>query len=179
MKPEFIITLFVIIFFSCGTENINRNTKNHGMDLKKYFEKEAEKLQHETILLEKIIVKDGKSDTLTLHEVQWKRELEMFMKTDLTNEKPSSYKADSVLVNGNSMILLTAMDSALTDKKIVITLSEGNISSVQIERRKKNSYYEMEHMMNYNPGKGYSILGRQQVRFAGETKFEIIGKFLN
>lgn len=173
------ILLFACFGFSCGKENISHSGKSDAIDLKSFFENEAARLQDEKVLLEKIIVKDGGRDTLVLYHVQWNRELEMFMKTDLTNEKPSSFKTDSASINGSYILTFTATDSALADKKIVITLSEGNISSVQTERRKKNFYYEMEYMMSYIRGKEYSIRARQQVRFAGGTEFEITGKFIN
>ena len=169
--------LFLAVFATgCDGGNGQKNLERNYFDLPAFFENEVNHLTSENPVIEKKISKDEKTETKVLSSIDWKGELAAFIDIDLN--KPSwarSFLVDTTFLSPKKYeVLYTAVEDEMAVREVKLLFENNSCSFVQIKKRSENSLFSSFQNLEYSKGEGYKINGYQKVKFAFDTKYEII-----
>ena len=169
-----------MLFVSCNnkTDSTEQELKPF-FDLKKYFIEQENLLASKEFRLQKQITKDGKSEEKVFTNVDWQRELKPFAECDIN--KPSwiySYSADTIFTKSGMEIKYISKDLSLPVKQIDLIFENTVLTRMDIHKESANSYYRSTNNYIFEPQKGFSIDGSQEVVLAEKTNYSITAKFL-
>ncbi|AFD07498.1 hypothetical protein [Solitalea canadensis] len=171
-----LITGLILISFSCSNTGNRQTSQNAYFDLKSYFEQEAHRLNAENPKLSKTVNDNGKTETKTVRDTLWTKELSVFINSNIN--KPAWSKSYKVVKTDTSE-LYTAIDSALKTKSIAILRdTNGHIRNIKIVNRTSNELYDLDEWLTYDPNHFYKIERKQKAKLLKESHFEIEGRFL-
>ncbi len=174
------IFLYVLMIFICGCtgEPVSKDDI-HFFDLKNYFNSQQKNLAERRVSIDKTINRNGITEHRKFELTDWEKELRPFQEADIN--KPAwkkSYRMDAVSEKGNSKIVYTSKEEKLAVKKMEISFRDDTVTQVHISIEKKNSYYLAQQELEYTPGKGYSISGKQKVIMGDSISYLINTSFI-
>jgi len=178
MKTKHRLLLISLLFsFPCckNVEDKKQLLPLRYYDLKGFMELQAQKYNSQHLTIDKFIEKDGKKESKTIKNVDWKKELEIFEETDINRPGwRNSYSGDTLKVGDYLLIHYKAKEQQLPVREIMLTISsDGSCRDVSIEKETKNFFHTSFQQLYFNPDSGYRIKGRQQVRFIFETTYSV------
>lgn len=132
----------------------------------------------------KYVYLDGKEEqkTLTLDLARWEAEFSAFREADIDKSAlVGKYAIDTLFVTTDSLtrVSYVALDEKLRTKYLHLYFKPGEDEPTYIEARleTKNLFYESEQDLKYEPGKYYSINGKQDIWLLGKDTFAIKSVF--
>lgn len=155
---------------------------NNYFNLHQFFDSEIVRLKSKQTGLQKIAALNNKTETLTLQQVDWEKELSVFSTSDIN--KPAwqgKYMADTTKQNGLTTLTYTATDAALRTQSVTLIFNDNAAqpTSVTIRNQSDNFVYQLTENVNYQTEKGYNIQTIQKVIFMQPETFAISGSFIN
>lgn len=170
---RYIPFLLVLIVASCSQPEPTK--KASYVDLKGYFELEAQRLNKANPAVFKTVAHNDAKEARSVKDIDWETELSLFIGSDLN--KPAwrdSYK----LINQAGKIVYRASDPDLKTREIsILKDSLGKITKVSIVNHTKNLLYSSDEQLLYIPDSLYQISKRQHVAVIGENRYFIKGLF--
>ena len=182
MPRTFFLAFFFFTFLltGCSSSNNKKESPKEHFDIPGFFEKQVNELQAINPAVEKKINKDGKTETKTLENIDWKKELAPFFDVDIN--KPSwikSFSADTVFLTSNRFeITYTANEDETPVKQVKLLFENNSCNFVQINKKSNNKLFSFYQELEYRKGEGYKINGYQSVKYAFDTSYEIISEFI-
>lgn len=173
MKKLFLFGLALALASCTLKEQENKNTKAY-FDLEGYLKKEALRLQKANPLINKTVVVGGKSETHKVKIADWKKELDLFIQSDI-NKAAWRGSFSSSLANG--MSTYTSQNAKVPVKKLEVSFKGNKVSAIRIFVSNTNDLYKSNDSLSYYPDSLYQIKKVQQIRLRAEKKYEITGKF--
>jgi hypothetical protein len=180
-----------LAFFSCAQKQEEQKPSL----LSDFWKKEIARLNKEKPMITKISTVNGKTDTLRTDSVDWEKELQMFVKNDLSEKDLALYKSDTLVVydtilhddsEGNlipetkprKVIVFTAKNE---DQKIVQMefsfyeplASIDKIYTVFLLIKEEQQLYGVSKRIYYNANSHYTIEGSQDVKFLDKIDFKV------
>jgi len=174
--------LFLWILCLSACQNVPSSKANLApvhFDLKAFFEKEVKHLERLNPTVQKSITVAEKIETKSLKDVDWRRELGLFLSSDLN--KPAwrdLYEVDTIY-NDNTQNLIY---QAKTDKPVIqsmhITQSiqSNDVESIVIKKYNENILYSNYELIEYNRH-SYKIENEQKLVFKETDRFLIEAKW--
>ena len=169
MNKLVIFIVFISFIFSCSGSDKSSNITV----LKHHYITQIQKLKKDNIKLTKYISKGKKRDTLYIDKVNWKKELSLFLESDISKRKVDLYKINSY--EDNSKFLFQTTSNKQTVKKLKYSLVNNDLI-VNIDVHKRSGLYDFLYYLELS-SKGYLIEVKQKVRMVYESKYIIEGKF--
>ena len=167
----FSVCIFII---SCDSDSQDKASPKYFFDLKEYIRKQAAILDSIHPEINKTVTKDGQSETRTLQNIKWSKELQSFTDNDLNRPAwKGLYSIDTSHTTTGYIISYFAKDSSLVTRRMTITFEDSACSAINIVNKTKNNLYFSYRELFYNPAEGYEIRGIQDVRFAGKTNYAV------
>lgn len=182
----FLVLLVGIIVFAtgCGSTSGNETASGNRLyfNLQSFFQSEIDRLTTQKIALQKTVALNGETETLQLPDVDWSKELWLFMMSDIN--KPAwtgKYTADTLQQTGKTQITYAANDPALRTQKITL-LFEGNATTpaaVSITNSVENFIYQLSENLTYQTQHGYEINTTQKVTLMKQQQYNLKAVFTN
>jgi hypothetical protein len=175
--------LLTVVFVSCWSCN-NSKTPNKipfaYFDNARFFEQEMIRLRGAKTRETKTVVSNGKSETIEISTIDWKKELRVFQQITLNKSSFSGkYHIDS-LKNG---ALTTTRYSRIDEKLPIVYLaygdSLGKIVWVEAKSQEISQLINNEMSWRYVPDSGYAVHGFQKILGGSESAFKISVNFEN
>ncbi|WP_449047388.1 hypothetical protein [Parapedobacter sp.] len=171
--------LLLLTMSSCSSDSGSRSVQSQPtpyFSLAEYFEKEAARLQQHNPEIIKTVAKDGAEERKTIHVVDWKKELALFMDADIN--KPAWRNSYRVNRDGLS-VTYTSTDSALRTRKIRVERSdEGTVTHIHVTNQVSNMLYKTSEQLDYYVDSLYRITKQQHVRIIGKSHYAVAGEWL-
>lgn len=148
-------------------------------DLRAFFEEEIARLQAENPKIKKEIEINGKTEQKTQEEVDFKKELAIFIRSDIN--KPAwkdKYGVDSVVVS-NDLIRLDyiALDSTLKTRLLSIEFEDAAVNKVSITNKTDSPLIQSQQQLTFEPKKGYQIANQQDLSLSDDSQLRIVATF--
>lgn len=145
------------------------------------FEAEVARLIELKPLVEKTVLSNGTSETAT-DTLSWKRELALFLTSDINNSRNTDRYDISVEEGnapGNRKVTYRAKEAEQQVQIIEHTFANNACQRIYIKRGISSRFQESWQELTYEPGSGYHILGHQDVELSFESEMEIRARFVN
>ena len=176
MKKVFGLLIFCALLSACDSEIKEGKTKRY-FDLKGLIESQIKTLNTQKPFVQKTIVMSDKSESQLVKTVDWAKELELFIQTDLN--KPAfiqSYQVDSSSVS----VKYTLKDTEkLPVKYLVISRVGENGILIEALVGNENYLYQTERHLTLslknNKVSDYQVEGFQKIVFGDKKTFKING----
>ncbi len=178
IKKFFCFFILVLLIASCQEETNNSDLKGQAFfSVKNYFEQEINRIEQEKITVEKQITLDGKSETLQFSNIDFSKEFDVFINSDINKIAwLDKYQVDSTFIDEKlTNVSYTALDEDLRTKSLRISYQKGELTSLQIKNSANSSLATSEQLLNYTPQTGYRIENRQDITISGEQHLLVEG----
>lgn len=176
MKKVFGLLLVCALLSACNPE-IKEGKINRYFDLKGLIETQIKTLNTQKPFVQKTIVMSEKSESQLVKSIDWAKELELFIQTDLN--KPAfiqSYQVDS---SSKSVIYKLKDAEKLSIKYLTISkIGENGISIEALVSNENYLYQNEKHLklfLKNNEVSDYQIEGFQKIVFGDRKTFKING----
>lgn len=169
--------LTLLCFYAC-TEPEVRSQEVEFYDLQKELHREAAANHERGLGIVKVIERGGKQEQKIFQKPDWPAELKPFMDCDLN--KPAyrdAYTVSKQSANDTTFITYTAKEKKLPVHQLKLAFYNNELSGMQAEVSRSNSYFSLHEDLSYIPGVSYSIIGRQRTVLAGENNYSITSRF--
>ncbi|GIV32567.1 MAG: hypothetical protein KatS3mg031_0102 [Chitinophagales bacterium] len=175
MKKGVLLFLF---FAGCTRHEVRENQAEY-FNLVHFIHQEATRLDSLGIPVHKTVVMNGESEEKTLKIRNWRQELAPFREADI-NKKAylGSYRTDTTFSASSFSVHYTALDSSLPTRTLTVHFDSVNPVRVSALIRTSNVLYTLYQQLNYVRDQGYSVQGRQQIKFMEPDSFRIQVDFL-
>ena len=172
--PKYILIIFTLsLIWSCNNTDATKKpgTKENPyfFDLAGFFNAEIKHLKSAQTKANKTVKYNEKEDVLSNQKLDYEKELAVFVHSDINKLSwREKYSADT-LKEGDEIrsITYTALDDQLKTRKIVISFDQNQVAQIAIENRLKSIMASTWQELEYSPGKGYQVHGKQKMRLAG------------
>ncbi|PRY52290.1 hypothetical protein B0I27_10649 [Arcticibacter pallidicorallinus] len=169
-----VFTTFILLYAtSCTGDKKAPDNQNTFFDIGGFFTTEAERLNRKDQGVLKQVDHNGKIEEQEVKITDWKKELDLFISSDIN--KPS-WKNSYAVKKEKNVTSYTALDTSLKVRKISIERSGRKISAIEINSRVNNEIYTSSETLKYYPDSLYSIKKEQDVRGLGNNTYKINGK---
>lgn len=169
-----LLTIFILLYAaSCTEDKKAPDNQNAYFDIGGFFTTEAVRLNKETPQVLKFVNHNGKMEEKTVKITDWKRELDLFISSDIN--KPS-WKNSYRIEKNKNVTIYTALDTNLKVQQIRLQRKGKKIASIEINNRVDNEIYTSKETLNYYPDSLYTITKDQSVKGLGDNTYEIKGK---
>lgn len=174
MKKLSIVLLLISLSLTFCTQGPTPdNSSKVYFDLKSFFKKEADDLQHKNPVIKKTITKNELTETKELGIRNWVNELELFSASDINK---SAWKDLYEVKNLGKSIQYIARDGKLRTQKILINRAlSGEVKHIFILNQVANNLYSSSEELNYYPDSLYSIRKKQHILLIGDNDYSITG----
>ena len=179
-KISLLLTSWIVV--SCSSfQKEEVKAPSPYFDVKEYFEQEIKRLQEENPAIEKLARLNGKKERKKETDVDWERELSIFLEIDITKPAMTGvYEIDSVLLSsGNLQITYATEKPDLSIREVTLVLNAEKVPQL-VEARiiGDNFLYTSERRLSYKKDDSYSVQGEQDIVFMDERKFRIDASFI-
>lgn len=182
--PKYILIVFSLaLMWSC---NNTEATKKPGskedpyfFDLAGFFNAEIKQLNSAQTKANKTVKYNEKEDVVSDQKLDYEKELAVFVHSDINKLSwREKYKGDTIK-EGNEIRSITykALDDQLKTRSIAISFEQNQVTQIAIQNRLKSIMASTWQKLEYVPGKGYEVHGKQQMRLAGEDTMGIEVEF--
>ncbi len=169
-----VTAIFAIAFLLVGCKPDIKETSGSAryFDLKGFFSAEASRLSrfHNTVV--KTATHNGITQTKKVHIVNWNRELDLFIGSDINRP---AWKNSYAITNSGDFIIYRARYPELKMRQMLIKKEKGNVKWILIFNQTKNLLYQTNEKLSYFPDSLYMIDKDQQVRLMGNNNYKIKG----
>lgn len=192
MKTLFVVRFGAVVCFiflatqACQLLNPSapKNTKRqiYFFDLAGFFNQEAIRLTKSKVKGEKELSFNAKKGHLPSAKLDFEKELAVFVNSDINKLSwRDKYQADTLYDNEHLLqkIQYKALDEQLKTRTVIIEYAQGKVVKIEIRNRLKSIIAQSEEKLTYEPVKGYSINGLQQMILAGKNTMEVDVRFKN
>lgn len=178
MNLRLLTALFISLAISACSENTSAFEKQY-IDLRSVIEQAISTNQNQQPTFVKEVLIDGESETITTKQIDWSKELEVFLSADLNKrDYLNKYKIDSTK-NQVKYSLLPEMESAVKDVTIFFD-STASISRINALLKTNNFLYDSERELSIlfetNKLVSYEVSGWQQLFIGGKKQYSIRAK---
>lgn len=167
------------VLSSCKKEDGIGKDKLQYFDLSGFIDKEVENLTARNPRVEKMAFLNGKTEQKHDTVKNWENELNAFKEADINKRSfLGKYHADSILDGGMLSVKYAALDEKFRMREIAVQY-DSNSKPVKISATASTSnvLYSSHQQLVYEPGKGYSISGKQVIRFLEPDSFYVEARF--
>ncbi|GJM31635.1 MAG: hypothetical protein DHS20C18_06360 [Saprospiraceae bacterium] len=183
MKFSLLLSLGLICLTSACNKSdgeAKKNTIQVFFDLQGYMESQIEELQKEQPRVEKRIVLNGEEEGKTVEQLDYKKELQVFLKADINRPAwTDKYAIDSIIVNKQlTQLRYIAQDDDLKTRRLIITFEEGKVSSIDIDNYNTSAIANQDQKLSYDPLLGYTIHSKENVQLSDEQDLLVEVRFL-
>ncbi|MFT4522557.1 MAG: hypothetical protein ACI8ZN_001507 [Bacteroidia bacterium] len=178
---------FLAAFSSCNSTDETTAAKDAGIaqnvpDVKAFMQGELKRLEKEKpSLTKKSVWQDNTNDTI-LNDVDWKRELALFLEIDF---KPAQWASDFEQVeelhfNGEHIVDYKSVNPEQRMKlvRIVRHETDSSIKRFMINFSESSVISNSTRSLSYTQNKGYTVTGSKKIRFFEAENYQIIVHFL-
>lgn len=139
-----------------------------------YFQAEAQRLQDQSPLVHKTVMKNEETEERELTIGNWANELELFVISDINMDAwIGKYEVDSVA----NRVTYQALDPTLRTRRIAIHRSDdGSIRHIQVANETSNMLYTSKELLDYFPDSLYRIEKHQDIRWWSDNTYKIVGR---
>ena len=182
----FIPILYVLLFLtSCDSAQERESKVMTYYDLKGFIESQVSSLNKEKPEVTKIMGVSGKNETLTSRNMDWKKELELFVQADIN--KPA-YSKSYAITKPDSLTVLYKLktEESLPVRYLKIEMDKisGTPVVIQALLRSENKLYQSEKNIemhgSFQSGKWrletYTIKGYQKLATMDKKSFDVSAK---
>ena len=176
MKKVIGLIIFCALLSACNPEIKEGQTKRY-FDLKGLVETQIKTLNKQKLVVQKTILMSNKVENQSINTIDWAKELELFIQTDLN--KPAfaqSYQVDSSLAG----VKYTLKETEKLPVKY-LTISKIGEDTIKVEAlvSNENYLYETERHLKLaiknDIVSDYQIEGFQKIIFGDKKAFKING----
>jgi hypothetical protein len=156
---------FALLFFISGCEEriLELNQEKHFFDLKKFVEKESERLKKQNLPVLKKVAKGEKKEQKNISNLVWKDELMPIAESDLNRPAwKSQYNADTSIFDKSILVTYTGLNKDLAVKKMALTFDKETKEclSISIDKASENFLYSSWQKIYYTAGGHLNIYGQ-------------------
>lgn len=177
-----VVAVMACSFFQCQS-SISTATNQEDkvfFDLRTFFEQEIVRLKAENPKIKKEIEINGKREEQTQEEVDFEKELAIFMRADIN--KPAwreKYKIDSTMVADQlTRLAYAAIDSSLKTRLLFIEFDQKEqVEKVFISNKTNSPLIQSEQQLTFEPAKGYRIENKQDLSLSKDSQLTIVATF--
>lgn len=176
MKKVFGLLIFCALLSACNPEIKESETKRY-FDLKGLMETQIKMLNTKKPFVQKTILMSERSESQLVKTIDWAKELELFIQTDLN--KPAfiqSYQVDSSSLSVNYKLKDT---EKLPVKYLTISRVGKNGINIEALVSNENYLYQTERHLKLslknNEVSDYQVEGFQKIVFGDKKRFKING----
>ena len=172
------LLILCTVFIGC-TNTETKNTSKSYYDLANIINQQIANLSSQKPLVEKKLVIADKTETLQTKDINWNKELELFLQADLNKQ---SYQARYNIQQKDNTVTYTLKEGEdLPVKELVIEFDEvNNPKYIGAKIQTSNYLYESDKMLsaqlNKNQLLSYHIKGWQKLFIGSKKNFNIKGK---
>jgi len=180
-----LMVIAVVLVSGCGDVD---NTSAHSIqkpffDLRAYFQGQISGLTG-TNGVRKRVSANGKTEEKTFADIDFGRELSMFLNSDIN--RPAwldKYKIDTLRIENDStrskMIAYTTANEQLKTKDVKVYLDKNDVPvEIDISNVDKSAFSDWRQDMTYRAGRGYRISNDQHFIFSKDSKVTIDADFV-
>lgn len=170
--------LFISIILAGCTESSNKNSPKYYYDLAGFINQQISQLTDNKPLIQKNLLIGNKTETIQTKDIDWKKELELFLQADLNKQSYQlSYTRDSTQ---NVVIYQLKKGEKLIVKTLKIEFDEEKSPKhiealMQVENYLYKSEKNLSMDLNKKQLKNYQIEGWQELFIGKKRDFKVIG----
>lgn len=169
------LLIFALALFSCNQQDASKaNIKPAYFDLKGYFQQEILRLKSQNTLINKTVSVNGETEQKRVAIDNWEKELTIFINADINKASWNGSFAHSKKENKD---LYLSNSKKIPVKQVVIVKNGEKVNQVNIIVANNNILYHSIDTLTYIPDSLYEIKKTQKIRFLGEKRYNIIGKW--
>lgn len=184
---RYILPLLLLFLSACDVAEETQDTTKLYYDVNGFVLDQISELTALKPSVKKTLQSDDETDNMTSSDINWKRELELFVQADIN--KPA-YKKSYAITRPDSLTYAytLATTESLPVKRLMVRLdsASGKPSVIQAHLISKNKLYVSEKHIELScaarNGKwilsGYRMNGFQQLLIQDPKRFDITGKLL-
>lgn len=182
----FTLSVFVLTavgMFSCvGNQDIVPRQVNTYLAIDSLMSEKVAELTNNSGSLTKTAVIKNKTETQTIDQPNWERELTVFLALNLN--KPAwqeGFKVDTVQNNDNKTVTYLAKEEDITIKKLAVTYQNNKLHKLSSQVASNNLFYsaskELRISFNkYEQIENYQVSGFQKILWFDESQFVVKGQ---
>ena len=179
-----VLIIFILFLAGCNSSNQQAGHASAYFDVKSFLENQIVLLSNLNPTVRKTIFSDGKSEIRSQNNINWKKELELFVQADIN--KPAYLNSYSIS-RPDSLSFVYILKSGETlpvqQLKIMLDSSSGKPRLVEALLLSRNKLYESQKNIDFHckliSGKwtmvSYHIKGYQKLSMLDSSKFDIKG----
>ncbi|WP_229215151.1 hypothetical protein [Dyadobacter bucti] len=183
--PALVFVLMAATLMSCENSEVERNDVKYYYDLKGFINNQIIVLNEKKPKVTKDLIIDGHKEVSTTNDVDWKKELELFIQSDLN--KPS-YQQSYTVVRADSLsyeyILKPGEDLPIRHLDIKLDSATHQPVAVHALLKSENKIYTSEKNISLTCTKrenlleisSYSVAGYQKLAFMKRKSFNVSAK---
>ena len=183
--PTLILALMAVVLMSCENSEVEGNDEKYYYDLKGFINNQIIILNEKKPKVSKELIMDGHKEVSTNNDVDWKKELELFIQSDLN--KPS-YRQSYTVVRADSLsyeyILKPGEDLPVRHLNIKLDQTMHQPVAVKALLKSENKIYTSEKNISLTCTKrenlleisSYSVAGYQKLAFMKKKSFNVSAK---
>ena len=181
IKARFFVWLLLLLFSCCKEPNYATNPDlKPFFDVKGYFDGEVLRLHSKSKAL-KLVIADGHREEKLVDSIDFKRELDVFVGSDINRPAWSDkYVVDSTFNVQNELARLDikSIDDKLKTRRIVVEFKDAFLDKILIENTTNSSIASSNQVLTYQPLIGFAIESFQKGAMSDEQFFKIEVRFL-
>lgn len=170
---------FLVHYSSCTKDVDIGKGKLQYFDLSGFIAEESKTLSAKNPQVQKMVFLNGKTEQKHDTIGNWENELSAFKEADINKRSfLGKYQVDSTFNGDRRLVTYAAMEEKFRTRELAIQYDSGN-KPVKISAAiaTSNVLYSSHQEMVYEPGKGFSISGKQVIRFIEPDSFYVEARF--
>ena len=177
--------IIILLLSGCDQPQEKAKEKKIYYDLKGFIETQIEFLSEQKPIVDKVMSVSGKNESRSTREVDWKKELELFIQADINKPAYSKSYAVSKPDSLTSVYTLkTEENISVKSVRIQLDKTTGNPVLIQARLRSENKLYQSEKNVELHCKSesnqwhltSYSIKGYQKLATMDRKNFDIQAK---
>ena len=177
--------IIILLLSGCDQPQEKAKEKKIYYDLKGFIETQIEFLSEQKPIVDKVMSVSGKNESRSTREVDWKKELELFIQADINKPAYSKSYAVSKPDSLTSVYTLkTEENISVKSVRIQLDKNTGNPVLIQALLRSENKLYQSEKNVELHCNSesnqwhltSYSIKGYQKLATMDRKDFDIQAK---
>ncbi len=175
--PALFLSIMLLLIAACQKEETGKDKLQY-FDLTGFIDDEVKKLSAQNPVIEKMVFLNGETEQKRDTVGNWENELNAFREADINKRSfLGKYLADSVFEGGLLSVKYSAMNEKFRTRELAVQYdSNRKPIKISVAVAASNVLYSSRHDLVYEPGKGYSISGKQIIRFLEPDSFYVEAK---
>lgn len=181
-----LLLLCSMVLTSCADLAVDRDLDTGYFPLISFIRAEADRLSAARTAMDRTVVWDGAKETQTIDGkadlAYWKDELKIFETSAI--DRPALvglYRIDTLFIDTDSLTRVSYWaereDLATRYMHIYFTPNNAVPTLIEIHEEQHNVLYRSVKDMSYQPAKGFSVSGTQQIIFMDVDSFQVESVF--